>query len=168
MSKVWRYTTTGQLRYRMPVFAGILPEPFVHRWFTIHPDGTLVIHEDYSSDGCSWVPDGPRLKEVPDDFAVRCNRPGDHIRQTTPGAIPHDLGYQFLEVIAEVLGLDPALVRLAFDLLFAEQLKKYGFKLWKLYKFGVRTFGNAHRGVTRTWRRICGLFSKKPEDPDGE
>jgi len=160
--KVWRYTTEEKLRYRIPAFAGILAEPFVHEWFTICPDGFLTINEEYSSDGCSWVPDGPRLMNVPECFKVRCNRKGDYIRQTTPGAIPHDLGYQFLDVIAAALGLDPALVRLAFDLLFAEQLKQYGFRLWKLYKFGVRTFGAAHRKVTRTWRRICGLFAKKP------
>ena len=155
----WRYALTQDYWKLVPAFSGLITKDHHHEWFSLYTTGHIVVRNKYAWDGCSGplIRDGDKMDVAPVGFHARCSDKDDGIRTTTRGSCIHDCGYQFIELIAEVLGKSIEWVRKVVDRLFRDIIREDGFGMAGLYYAGVRVLGGLWHWARHEWRMMTGV-----------
>ena len=150
----WRYILTDDYTFLVPAFSGLVDEIYEHQWFSITPHGEFTVKAGYAWDGATGWPDGPIMANPPIGFQVEFSRAEDAIRVLTRGTASHDALYQFMELIAEVVGMKPSELRLIADVLLGVCARADGAPDWLLVQVGVRLVGGIYHSGRKLLRRL--------------
>lgn len=134
-----------------PYKSSIVGREFENGWFKLEPDGMITVKgtngRGYSWDGCS-----PKWKWKDMYFGTPEAVLNHEIRQsrTYYASLIHDIFYQFSSEVKDLVA------RHEVDIEFYDILKRDGFKMARLYYWGVSAFGWLWWGKPKFIKRLLG------------
>ncbi|MDO8535821.1 MAG: hypothetical protein Q7S30_02265 [Candidatus Omnitrophota bacterium] len=134
-----------------PYPSSITGRSFENEWFKLSPDGTILVKgtnkRGYSWDGCSpkW-----KIKDIYFGTPEAVINYETRHSKTYYASLIHDLFYQFSNDVKDIV------TRKEVDLEFYHILKRDGFKIARLYLWGVRAGGWIWWGKPKVVKRLLG------------
>ncbi len=144
---VYVYCIKEDHRYQ----SSIKDREFENEWFKLDKDGTMIVkgtrYKGYAWDGCSpkW-----KIKEMYFGTPEAVLNDTTRRSRTYYASLIHDIFYQFSSEIKDIIKRREA------DEEFYNILKRDGFKMARLYYWGVRCFGWLWWGKPRFLNRLLG------------